>query len=162
MSSDATFREQLSPETLVRMQIDRCNISASWDDLNVFNANVMQLMRMLPSNKRIELEAMKEDYTGYTVTLQYRKFAGHDLGTPEKPFLDEDGNVLSPIEVAEEYIDYNTLFVLIMLKLEEAGLLWRHNTIQVDGGRVDEEEAILDLPVVNSPTFESDEEEEYK
>lgn len=149
------FRENLTPELLVRMQIDRCSETSAWEDKTIFNDNVMQLMRLLPSNKREELEVDSELYTVRTTEYIYMKFAGKNLGTVENPYKDDSGNVLSPIPVETEYIDHNELFKLCLVKLEEAGLMWRLNSVMVDGGRVEEEDIIIE----RTPTFDEEVEE---
>lgn len=161
MSEDEIrLRGSLSPEDLVRLQINRCNVTSSYPDREVFNANVLTLMRNLPSHKLVELKLQKKEYTTKTTVYQYKRSCGRLMGTPENPIYrnkKDDWNwdggdpiLVSPVPVDVEMTDYDKLFELVMMKLEEAGLTWKVDMAMVDGGRIEKKRT------KQTPTFRSD------
>lgn len=180
MSEDEIkLRGSLSPEDMVRFQINRCNITASYPDRSMYDENVLTLMRNLPSHKLFELQNQKDEYTIRTTVYQYKYACGHRMGSP--PTFDEDGLpkhdkdgliigsvyrnkpeqwnynpnendgkpvLVSPIPMKTDIIDYDKLFELVMEKLEEAGISWKIDKIEVDGGLIRETK--------KTPTFRSD------
>jgi len=111
----------LSPEDLVRLQINRCNVTSSLADRGIFNANVLALMRNLPSHKLLELKNMRGEYTDIVTIYKYKYSCGRPMGTPENPIYrnnegdwDWDGGdpiLVSPIPVDVEVVDYDKLFI---------------------------------------------------
>ena len=164
MSEDEIrLRGSLSPEDLVRFQINRCNVTASLPDREIFNANVLTLMRNLPSHKLLELKVERDEYVETQVIPIYKYTCGNPIGSPENPIYRNrkgdwnwDGGepiLVSPRMEEVDIVDYDKLFELVMMKLEEAGLTWRIDPVMVDGGRIEEKET------KQTPTFKSDEDE---
>ena len=138
---------KIDAEWRLQMQMERCAVTGSWDDKTVFEANINLLVAMLPIEIKNNVERRREEFTGYTVTLKYLKYAGHDLGTAERPHYDEDGNVISPVEVAEEYVDQYTKYAVVLEELEKANMTYRYSRSIVDLGPVKKK------PPPPTPTF---------
>ncbi len=62
MDEEVGFRENLDPEQLVRLQINRCNIMLTGGDEVMFANAVKSLLAIIPSGKRGEIEAIKRSY----------------------------------------------------------------------------------------------------
>ena len=146
-SESKTFRDSLDPGFLVRLQINRCNLTASGPTQGPFEANIEILKLHLPTGKLRELESESSEYTSDVEVYVYQYSCGRPMGTPEHPvfrntfedpFCDGGAPILvSPILVKRSVTNYRTLYKLILQKLEEANLTWRSDRRQVDGGRVD-------------------------
>ncbi len=170
------FRGDLDPEFLVRLQTNRCAIAQSTGDLAAFGGAVMALLGIIPTKKRNEILAIKNDpENGYihasdkwipqisagwvlsddpynpTVTnepgsLNYnprfmatRYEEREDLETKEKKWVKvmERGGIhwISPLhEEGVEEPDYYRLFILIQEQMENAGLSWKLDKIEVFTG----------------------------
>ena len=170
------FRGDLDPEFLVRLQTNRCAIAQSTGDLATFSGAVMALLGLIPMEKRLEIEAIKNDpergyiryedkwrpknYAGWTLSDDpYNPTITNELGsnnydprymatryeehkdkeTGEKTWIKitQRGGVhwISPIREEDvEDIDYYRLFILIQEKLQEAGLSWHMQRLEVFTG----------------------------
>lgn len=82
---ESTFRENLDPEQLVRLQINRCNVARNTGDEVIFNNNVLGLLSLIPQRKRLEIEDRKSEYTKSVDDYEYQVVGGWKLGTPENP-----------------------------------------------------------------------------
>ena len=83
---ETSFRENLDPEQLVRLQINRCNIARSSGDEELFNNNVLGLLALVPSGKREEIEERATEYTEEVNDYEYTYRYGRPLGSVENPF----------------------------------------------------------------------------
>ena len=148
---------------LVRWQINRCNVSAG-DEL-LFSRNVEMLKNMLPSESLREIEELKLQYTDVVEMYVFKFKGGRKLGSIERPFFintPEDPNydggervLISPVKRKIETKNYDKLYTVVLRMLEIAGLTWKHEIIQIEGGKVDfDDEPQVDTP---TPTFEEDE-----
>jgi len=147
---------------LVRWQINRCNVTAA--EPLMFNRNVIMLMNMLPADR---LRLVKEKVKEYSDEIEedvYVIKGGRKLGSPEKPFyinMPDDYNydggnpiLVSPKRMKTQKINYDNLYTLILSQLEDAGLTWKHETIEIEGGSVEfTEEPKTDTP---TPTYEEE------
>jgi hypothetical protein len=130
---------------LVRWQINRCNVSAG--DEMLFDRNVVMLMNMLPSNRLAEIKNLESDYIDEGEVWVYKHKGGKNLGSIERPFYrntEDDPNwdgrepiLVSPIKTKVKTINYDKLYTLVLRLLEEAGLTWREEQIEIESGKVD-------------------------
>ena len=96
---EATVRGSLDPEILVRLQINRCEISLTSGDNYTFGNSVMALQAMLPSDRRKLVESRRSEYTKVNETYRFKKIGAWTIGSIEKPFYsnlpeDDDYNPL--------------------------------------------------------------------
>jgi hypothetical protein len=152
--------KKLELDELVRWQVNRCNVSSIEPDL--FHRNVEMLMMMLPSQRLTEILGREKEYVEEVEVYVYRYRGGKALGSPEKPFYINkpedpvyDGGKpiqISPIKMKEKIKNYDKLYMLVLKLLEESGLTWRTDTVEIEGGRVDfGEEAQTD---VDKPSYD--------
>jgi hypothetical protein len=137
---------KLSVDDIVRLQINRCNLSAG--DPFMFNRNVEILMLMLPSNRLSEIKQMGGEYVTETDVYTYTYSCGRKLGTPgspfyvntpDSPFWDGGEKILvSPIKQKMSIVDYDKLYSVILRLLEESGLTWKEDTVQIEGGDIND------------------------
>lgn len=139
------IRAQLNIEDLVWRQIDRTNISASYDE-NTFAANVRVLMSMLPSHKRTELIDRREDYVYDTEQWSYKYFCGVPMGTPENPVAG------SPFLMKSEEVDWQELYELILSAFEECNISWKIERETIALGKVDKSKSSEPTPYFGPPT----------
>ncbi len=152
------IKGNLSIEDLVRRQMDRCNMTISTADPEVFNANVRALMSYLPGGKYAELIAKKDEYNTENEQYNFRSTCGHDIGTIENPLVsvpnhpewdflldipkpyreehEDEISILSPIKSMVESTDYEQLYRLIIKALEGQGLTWKIEQKTVEMGKV--------------------------
>jgi hypothetical protein len=131
---ESSFRGNLDPEQLMRLQINRCSITHSSGDLLMFGNSVMALLAMMPSNKRFEVEDLEEEYkTAYQETV-FDKINKWRIGTVEHPIM-INGRLSPRLEDRVE-TDYYHLFTLILAKIEEANLSWRIDQINEELGKI--------------------------
>ena len=151
---------KLEVDDIVRLQINRCNLSA-YDPL-LFNRNVEILMLMLPSNRLSEIKQMGSEYIKDTEIYTYAYSCGRKLGTPDSPyyvntpdspFWDGGDKILvSPIKTIIPIIDYDKLYSIILRLLEECGLTWKQDTVQIEAGSIEyNEDTDTEEP---TPTYE--------
>lgn len=131
--SEPEIRAKLDIEDLVWRQIDRTNISASYDEV-VFAANVQTLMSMLPRHKRDELQARHKEYVSTREEWKYRIWAGIQQGTIEEP---SDG---SPWKVEVTEVDWHFLYELVLNAFEETRVSWKTERVTKSLGRVKKED----------------------
>ena len=155
--------KKLELDELVRWQINRCNVSSLEPEL--FQRNVEMLMMMLPSGRLVEILGREKDYMNEVEVYIYKYRGGKALGSPEKPFYINkpedpvfDGGkpiLISPIKGKQKIKDYDKLYMLVLKMLEESGLTWRTDTVEIEGGKVDfGDEAQTD---VATPTYDVEE-----
>lgn len=153
---------KLELEDIVRRQIDRCNTSAM--DTSLFSINVKMLMNLLPSRRLKELQDMKNEYVEEVENWKFEYWGSIPLGTIEKPYYVNtpdsayyDGGepiLKSPIRVKEYVTNYEKLYTLVLEMLEQVGLTWRQQVVEIEGGSVDfNESADVDTP---TPTYDED------
>jgi hypothetical protein len=179
-SDEISFRGNLDPERLVWLQIRECNIAHNNGDEMRFGNAVMGLLAIIPSSKRREIKARRDEY----VILEERWVPWNDGGgalsaDPDHPIiinrkgidLDYDPNFndgkekqISPILKKEEKTDYYTLFEMIQDGLEESKLSWRIDQICEELGRIPDKKDPPPKPTlepgVSIEKLEDDEEEE--
>jgi len=131
---EASIRGNLDPEQLVRLQINRCNIAYSAGDEAGFGYSVLSLLSMLPTQKRMEIEDMKDDYEEASEEFVFDKVGGWRAGTVEHPV--KINGKLSPRVEKVTQTSYYKLFTLIQTKLEESNLSWRMDQVNEELGRV--------------------------
>ena len=118
-------------------QIERCNITNSAIDPSLFEKNVKTLIPLLPDSVRDEVSRFMENECVTKVDkLEFKRFCGVPMGTLNKPHKNADGDVISPITVTEEYVDYEKLYARIMTAIEDLGLTWKTGSGLIDTGRV--------------------------
>jgi len=155
--------KKLELDELVRWQINRCLVSSSEPEL--FQRNVEMLMMMLPTDKFREITSMEKDYVTDVDVYVYKYRGGKALGSPEKPFYINkpedpvyDGGkpiLISPIKEKQKIKNYDKLYILVLKMLEDAGLTWRHDIVEIEGGSIDfNDEAKTDTP---TPTYDVEE-----
>jgi len=160
--------KKLELDELLRWQINRCNVTSIEPEL--FQRNVEMLMMMLPSGRLAEILGREKEYVDEVEAYMYKYKGGRQLGTPENPFYvnkPEDPNfdggkpiLISPIKAKTKTKNYDKLYMLVLKLLEESGLTWRTDTVEIEGGSVDfDEEAKLEEP---TPTYEEAEAQEQK
>lgn len=129
---------------LVRWQINRVNTSSGEPEL--FGRNVEVLMYMLPSNKLEEILNRKSEYVDVIDDYVYKYSCGRRLGSIERPFYinrEDDPNwdggkpiLVSPIKQTMEMKNYDKLYMLILKMLEESGLTWHEEQIEIEAGDI--------------------------
>jgi hypothetical protein len=153
--------KKLELQDLIRLQINRCNTTAG--DPMYFNRNVEMLANMLPSGRLAQLESpdLKKLYMVEQEVWVYRYFGNTKLGSPERPFYINDENdpnwdggekiMVSPIRSKQYIVNYDRMFTIVLRLLEECGLSWKQENVQIEGGRVDfDEQPDLETP---HPTY---------
>ena len=148
---------------LVRWQINRCNVTAG--DKELFNRNVEILMMMLPSTRLIEMQELSKEYKYEIDEFVFKHTrGGRQIGTVENPFYintPDDPNynggtpvLVSPTKNKAMFTDYNKMYTLILRLFENAGLTWKNENVEIDGGGVDfNDEEKENTP---TPTFEEE------
>lgn len=153
---------KLELEDIVRRQIDRCNTSAT--DPFLFSRNVEMLMNLLPSGRLKEIQDRAGEYVDEVEMWKFEYWGSIPLGTIEKPYYVNtpdspywDGGepiLKSPIRVKEFIKNYEKLYTLVLQMLEQVGLTWRQQVVEIEGGSVEfNESADVDTP---TPTYEDD------
>lgn len=128
------IRAQLSIEELVRRQIERINISTSFDQ-KVFARNLGALKAMLPERKRAQVEEKASEYLYIIENWQYKYNCGTPIGTPEHPIMG------SPTLIETIKVDWDKLYELMMNALEESGTTWKVEKELIELGRVEKKVA---------------------
>ncbi len=105
MDEEVGFRENLDPEQLVRLQINRCNIMLTGGDEVTFANAVKSLLAIMPSGKRGEIEAIKRNYLKRHAELQKKlEDTPEDEATREAlQRLDEDSYIHKAPRLIYEY-----------------------------------------------------------
>ncbi|MCJ7631667.1 hypothetical protein MUP77_04600, partial [Candidatus Bathyarchaeota archaeon] len=123
LSEEPAVQGNLSPEEIVRRQLDRTAISRSLGE-EIWEANVMMCLSFLPTNKREEIHERLEEYNTKKVDLRRiwcgRRMPSRD-GEPEWKFG----------------VDYQKLFEIVVTGFEECGLTWRTKTESVELGKIE-------------------------
>jgi len=151
---------KLELEDIVRRQIDRCNTSAT--DMFLFSRNVEMLMNLLPSGRLKEIQDRKGEYVEEITSWEFEYWGSIPLGTIEKPYYVNtpdspywDGGepiLKSPVRVKKFITNYEKLYTLVLSMLEQVGLTWRMQVVEIEGGSVDfNESADVDTP---HPTYD--------
>ena len=111
------LKAELSIEEIVKRQIERTNVAASYDKY-VFAANVGVLKSMLPKKKREEVELKGSEYMDVVQTYKYKYNCGVKIGTPEHPIMG------SPELMEVVDVDWDRLYELVLDAFEESGISW--------------------------------------
>jgi len=150
---DVDYKQKINIEYLALKQVDRCNISANAGDSMSFNNSVESLLSMLPKENRavIESEKYKEQYITRVEELVYQYSGGRKMGTKANPvyrnnptdwnYKGGEKELVSPVVVEVERVNYQVLFRLILSELQNVGVTWK----------IEPRESI-DLKVKTSPT----------
>jgi len=100
-------------EDIVKYQINRCNISSTDPNLEVFNSNVLVLLDLLPAHKRNEVIDRKDEYGETEKQEIYEKYW---CGVP----------ILTSKKIIEVFVcDYHLLFRLVLDAFADSGLTWK-------------------------------------
>lgn len=128
---DLEIRGRLEIEDIVRLQINRCNVSIINPDPEVFNANVMVLMDNLPAHKRAEVLDRKSDYE-ITVETDSRRISitGQRVGK----IKDYPPN-------KEKVVDYHLLYRVVLDAFADCGLTWKIEKELIELGKVEKKKA---------------------
>ena len=166
--------QKLNIDYLVNKQIDRINTAAVEGDLQKYSNAVEALLSNLPreNRKRLESDKYKEMYTVKIEDYEYKFSCGHKMGSPENPIfrnLSTDWNykggpkeLVSPIPVEREEIDYVKLFKLIMSELEDLGITWKKESKGNVEKRIDAKPTPVFSKPQTEPYLELVEEEEFE
>jgi hypothetical protein len=155
---------KLELEDIVRWAINRCNTTAG--DPFLFNRNVEMLMNMLPANRLAEIQGMEKDYVD-VVEQDVFKYSrgGRQIGSAQRPFYlntPDDPNydhtkpaeLWSPIRMKVKIKNYDKLYTIVLRLLENSGLTWRNENVEIEGGKVDfDDEPQTDI---FTPTYEDE------
>lgn len=163
------IKGSLSIEDLVRRQIDRCNMSISSADPEVFNSNVRALMKHLPGKKYDVIMGNSTDYNTTHESYVFKNTCGHDIGTVKNPFVTVPGHpeweffldipkpyrkrykdeisIISPVKVEETTTDYEKLYRIVLEAFESQGLTWRVEGRTVEMGKKDKDPKSYDYLV---------------
>ena len=157
---DRGIRGTLAPEDIVRRQMERCNIAATYPSQSIFEASVEILRSWLPKQKKDELDSRDDEFTSTEEKWVYKYCCGTPMGTPERPVKDRDGRVISPIK--EENIlvvDYRKMYDIILEIFEDAKLTWKIEPMTAEIGRVKEK---LPLPPATPDFIGEKRDEEWR
>jgi len=136
---DRGVRGELSVEDLVRRQMERCNIAATYADPSIFEASAEILRNWLPKQKKDELDSMVEEFTTTEEKWVYKYCCGTPMGTPERPVKDREGRIISPIKEGDvQVVDYRKMYEIILELFEDAKLTWKTEAMTAEIGRVKE------------------------
>lgn len=80
-----SFRGDLDPSYLVRLQTNRCAMIQTTGDEAVFGGAVLALLAMVPQSIRDEIEREKPDYVTEVEDYEYVEDGGWRIGTPDAP-----------------------------------------------------------------------------
>jgi len=155
---EVKIRGNLSIEDLVRRQIDRCNITISSADSEVFNANVRALMKHLPAKKLKYVLSRADEYNSTVTRHSYMNSCGINSGTPTNPVVQVAGHpewdfmfdipqdfrdrfadriaILSPTEYEETITDYETLYEIVLQTYQDLELTWNVEHKLLEMGKV--------------------------
>ena len=121
---DPALRAELSIEELVKRQIERTNVAASYDK-RIFASNIGVLKALLPAYSRRKVEEKASDYIVMNEFWRYKYNCGVPVGTPEHPVMG------SPELIEEADVDWDKLYEIILDEFETCGISWKidHETI---------------------------------
>jgi len=130
-----SIRNKLSIEYHITTQLIRCFNALTMPDSN-FSEQVMALAALMPSSVQDRLDNfLQNECTEVYEDYVYKQFCGINMGTPNHPILDENGEAYSPVKTTRTEVDYVKFLREIMTILEEVGLTWKLNLTNLDSGK---------------------------
>lgn len=157
----SSYRGDLDPEKIVWLQIQRCNVLHSTGDEILYGNAVMSLLINCPADIREDIESREEEY--HIKEKMWRPQKGYSAD-PENPFIinnrgdldydpafrgrryekDGDGwrevwetggpHQVSPVYRETESWDYYQLQKMIMAALQDHGLTWKQERVEMATG----------------------------
>lgn len=80
-----SYRGDLDPSYLVRLQTNRCAMIQTTGDEATFGGSVLALLSLVPQSVREEVDKEKGDYTTAEEDYEYLEDGGWRIGSPEQP-----------------------------------------------------------------------------
>ena len=117
------IRGRMDIEDIVKYQINRCNISSTDPDPNIFNSNVLVLLDILPAHKRQQVLDRQEDYGEIEKRTEYDNWCGTNILSTKRP-------------VEEFTIDYHLLYRIVLDAFADSGLTWKIEQELIELGKV--------------------------
>lgn len=107
------IRGRMEIEDIVRLQINRCNVSATHENPDIFNFNVLALRDNLPQHKRIEVIDRYLEYGEVKIEKWFTQWwCGQGVKGSE---------VIKKIL----HIDHHKLFQIVLDAFADCGLTWK-------------------------------------
>lgn len=121
------IRGRMDIEDIVKYQINRCNISSTDPNPDIFNSNVLVLLDILPAHKR---EQVIEDKGSYGEEKNVVIYDQYWCGIPVKSSKREEKQFI---------IDYHLLYRKVLDAFADSGLTWKIEQELIELGKVPEE-----------------------
>lgn len=146
---DTEIRGKIDAPWRLQRQIERCNVLISSDNVPAFDAAVRALMGDLPYKIKTNVLARSKEYDVQATKWIYTKWRGRRQGTPENPVLNNDPadwinydpkqptTVKSPIEVPDNYTDYERMLDVIKEEIELGHISWKYDAKGLNWGEVE-------------------------
>jgi len=141
----AESREVLTSTLLLFKSIERTNQTVLGNGEN-FDQCVDSVFLMCPQRVKSAIVKRVKEYKQTSEKYVYTSWCGIQQGTVEHPVRNpETGQVISPIKVESEFVNYHELYNVILNELESAGYHYKTETMTYQVGSTNEKEP--DIPL---------------